>query len=463
MLKKILSLLLVCLMSLGLMACDDKEIEIGNNDRDDDYNDYYDYDDYYNDNVDYNSGTSVTQPAKNITLKELTSTGEILYDDFALNQFTCLNNEKLYHFYNEDSYQSLDTELFPFLYDGKMGYADVHGNVVIDAKYSYADCFSEGKAFVRDENGAYRIIDKTGKELITVPSAYDSYVNSIVKGSGTIFKNGKAILFTNLKTNGEYQIQALVINSNMRTSEFTLSIPIGTDGKNIRVVNTPEFAGFVITYSSGSPLTKKYALYDLTGREVWRVECNNTIYIKNGLTDIDGFIAEGGYMNIVNESGKWGLLNLKTGQVQIQCQYDYLGAYSEGLIEICKYGKWGYIDINGNEVIKPAFLYANSFANGRAFVEKVDGKHAVIDKTGAVVAEFSTLGYANMTGKISFETVTPFTKGNGLAIITAGYKKFMIITSDGRVLHEGDHTGAAAYISDKYIFDGEKMYEIVKS
>ena len=50
----------------------------------------------------------------------------------------------------------------------------------------------------------------------------------------------------------------------------------------------------------------------------------------------------------------------------------------------------------------------------------------------------------------------------GIGAMTAGYKKFFLITSDGRILHTADDNAATIYVSEKYVFDGERMYEIVR-
>ena len=52
--------------------------------------------------------------------------------------------------------------------------------------------------------------------------------------------------------------------------------------------------------------------------------------------------------------------------------------------------------------------------------------------------------------------------GSSIGAMTAGYKKFSLITSDGRILHTVDDNSATIYVSEKYVFDGERMYEIVR-
>ena len=51
--------------------------------------------------------------------------------------------------------------------DGKWGYADPTGNMVIPCKYDRADSFSEGLALVKLDGVSLFYIDKNGKEYIT--------------------------------------------------------------------------------------------------------------------------------------------------------------------------------------------------------------------------------------------------------------------------------------------------------
>src|SRR4028119_1357356 len=55
--------------------------------------------------------------------------------------------------------------------------------------------------------------------------------------------------------------------------------------------------------------------------------------------------------------------------------------FSEGLGPVRVNGKWGYIDVTGQMVIKPQFDFATQFKNGLGFVQ-LNGKSFSIDKKG---------------------------------------------------------------------------------
>ena len=71
--------------------------------------------------------------------------------------------------------------------DGKLGFIDKTGKEVIPFEYDYVCDFHEGLAGVR-KNGKYGFIDKTGKEVI--PFEYD-YVCDFHEGLAGARKNGK--------------------------------------------------------------------------------------------------------------------------------------------------------------------------------------------------------------------------------------------------------------------------------
>ena len=85
----------------------------------------------------------------------------------------------------------------------------------------------------------------------------------------------------------------------------------------------------------------------------------------------------------VQKNFKYGFMD-KAGKEVIPCDYDYAGAFSEGLASIRRNNKMGFIDKTGREVIPCIYNVAGSFSGGLAFVEK-DGKYGFVDKTGQEV------------------------------------------------------------------------------
>ena len=83
-----------------------------------------------------------------------------------------------------------------------------------------------------------------------------------------------------------------------------------------------------------------------------------------------------------------------------------IGSYSDAdiitddnMIDVCKDGKWGFVDLDGKEIIAPQYKDAKSFSNGLAAVS--DGeKWGFIDSTGNLVIDYLFYGgdYFNTKG-----------------------------------------------------------------
>jgi hypothetical protein len=91
----------------------------------------------------------------------------------------------------------------------------------------------------------------------------------------------------------------------------------------------------------------------------------------------------------VRINDKVGFINIK-GEEIIKPQFDWVGDFSEGLCVVRndkqknEIGKYGYIDTTGKVVIDFKFQYANNFENGRAKVE-INNLWGAIDKTGKII------------------------------------------------------------------------------
>ena len=86
-------------------------------------------------------------------------------------------------------------EYFQFEEDGKTGFRDLNGNIVIEAKFDMAEMFSEGYSSVRvgDKHG---FIDETGKYVLPLQS-YE-FLGSLHNGLASVRINDK-VGFINIK------------------------------------------------------------------------------------------------------------------------------------------------------------------------------------------------------------------------------------------------------------------------
>ncbi len=467
--KQAIALLLASiLLCLTLVACDTKDKpNTGTNTNEEATNGFFDF-------------STNDEPAKTVSLTEITSTGEIPYDCFSPDSHL-------------DGITITDTDLFEFCYNSKYGYADANGNVVIREQYDNARSFSENKAFVAIGD-TWKIIDTTGKDLYIIPNDYSEELQKYTN-INSYFKNGKAILTYSTNENWQedgynfqtYYISALIINEDMSTSEIKIATE---EGLTYRVINTPEFAGF-ITYNLD--LTRDYSktgldayirnsvyrLFDLSGKEIWKVSIpyNNVVNgnknpakeyfstlqnpIKDDPTAINTFIIKNGYMNVFNENMKWGLLNIKTGEIAIDYNYDFVGAYSNNACNVCSYGKWGYVDLQGNYITQPSYTYTSEFTDNGALVVTEDNSVLVINNNGDIVVD-STIKLSKPSRSIYMYRFYPFTSKSDIAVIWDYDTNYKALSFDGNILLSMSISTITPplVMTDNYIFVNKKMYKI---
>ena len=86
-------------------------------------------------------------------------------------------------------------EYFQYEKDGKMGFRDLDGNIVIEAKFDMAEMFSEGYSSVRVGN-KHGFIDKKGEYILPL-QAYE-FLGSLHNGLASVRINDK-VGFINIK------------------------------------------------------------------------------------------------------------------------------------------------------------------------------------------------------------------------------------------------------------------------
>ncbi len=79
---------------------------------------------------------------------------------------------------------------------------------------------------------------------------------------------------------------------------------------------------------------------------------------------------------------------------------EYRGNLFDGLIRVESGGKFGYVDDRGRCVIKPRYLEAEDFREGRAVVQNEKGRYGLIDKRGKYVIRphYEAVEYDDMEG-----------------------------------------------------------------
>ena len=117
---------------------------------------------------------------------------------------------------------------------------------------------------------------------------------------------------------------------------------------------------------------------------------NNSSDGNGSLNENDQIIAWSNLRNRVDEDGKYGFVD-ENGNWVVKPQFDDAFDFSEGLAIVEVEGKWGYIRPDGTWAIEPHFDVACDFSEGLAMVE-VDGKWGYIrpDGTWAIEPQFES-------------------------------------------------------------------------
>jgi hypothetical protein len=114
--------------------------------------------------------------------------------------------------------------------------------------------------------------------------------------------------------------------------------------------------------------------------------------------DVDALMATGAYqfsegvaaiLSRAPGGSRWGYVD-KDGNRVIRPAYLMAGPFRGGLAAVAVKPKkdpvqWGYIDHAGKMVIPPTFASAQSFSGGLALVSLEDGRQGYIDKSGKYV------------------------------------------------------------------------------
>ncbi len=334
----------------------------------------------------------------------------------------------------------------------RYGYIDNEGVEKISFSYTNAKDFSCGRALV-DISEKYGLIDRYGKEVI--PIIYDSIAEFIGDFAivvindffGIINKQGELVVPANYQWLEPYSTGVFIGNN----SKYSNSGSWGLIDSNENILIPFIFSEIVVFKNKFLKVKyhKKYGLYNDKFLELFPPKFDI-------IEDFELNLAK------INQNGRWGLIN-EDGKEVLLPQYDKIYDYKSGIARVrlnnddynfinihgncitsnLRYGTlysdaldfsnglaavknkesfWGYINTNGEEVIKCQFKNANSFSNDMASVELDHQIHP--DDTDWVHFDFSgsnykDYGYINLNGDIAIRTnyneLNSF--NDGLAII----------------------------------------------
>lgn len=242
--------------------------------------------------------------------------------------------------------------LFVVTVNGKDGFIDRDGKIVIEPTFEKAYPFTDGLAAVQKQ-GAWGYIDTKGRVIIE-----PQFV------SVGLFSEGLATFQDKRHPNKEGYIDKIgkvVIEPQFDTAEAFCN--------GVARVGSATLKGRLLSMIADVGLECDYKYIDRTGKIV---PAPPPLHYATG---------EPGELIPFRKGDLAGYLNAQ-GEVVIQPQFEVASAFSEGLACVRKRGKIGYIDTRGEWVIPPRFQYANDFSEGLAGVPLGDAGWGFIDRAG---------------------------------------------------------------------------------
>ena len=271
------------------------------------------------------------------------------------------------------------TPYFLVTVEGKQGFIDKSGKVVIKPYYEQVHSFVDELAPVKI-NGKWGFIDKLGRRFIhpqfdEIRWSFHEGLASVRAGDkwGFIDKNGKFIIEPNLEY-GHYFVDARSIINVGKNTELRHGI-IDKSGKLI-TEQLFEWSGW--SFSEG--------LLDVKVNGKWGyVDRNGSMVIPPKYKDARGFSEGLAAVAFDDGRNKWGFID-RNGDVIIPAEFDDAFYFSEGLGTIRTNDKIGFIDKSGKIVIEPKFEHTYGFSEGLAAV-RVNGKWGFINTSGRFVVK----------------------------------------------------------------------------
>ena len=221
------------------------------------------------------------------------------------------------------------------------------------------------------KNGKWGFINKSGE--IIVPLEYER-VDAFSDGIAWVYKDTK---FALVNTSGE--VTALSDEYSPGSKKYDIFYPsdytyAGKFIDGVSLIRRNE-------KSEGSLFGDDYyGFIDKSGKVVISPIYDDVCEFENGFAR-------------VRKDDKWGVMNI-SGNVIVEIEYDAILPFHENLAGAMKNEKWGYIDTSGKLVIELIYDSVGAFGNGLARVDKRDEEssfgryYAFIDRKGNTIIPF---------------------------------------------------------------------------
>lgn len=224
---------------------------------------------------------------------------------------------------------------------GKYGFVNSHGEIVIPLQYQRANSFHEGLAVVDIDYDKSGYLDKTGKLII--PADYEM-ASDFHDGLAAVKKNGK-VGFINQQN--EVELPFIYANADHFENGFASATLTGND--------------------------QEWGVIDKTGKTILPFEY---AYISRVMPNKLGW-----YFRVTKDDQE--MMLDKQGKIVFP-KYDSIGFFADGLVNVKKGEKWGFVTAKNEPKIDFMYDDATGFFGGLALVQKGD-KYGFINPQGEVV------------------------------------------------------------------------------
>jgi len=288
--------------------------------------------------------------------------------------------------------KSFAENLFPILKDGRWGYIDKTGKIVIQPQFEKATEFFEELAPVR-LGGKWGYIDKSGQWEI--PAQFSAALH-FREGIGLVARKSG---FENVKQ----PLMSPAEEAEDRLMADYVSIYHGLGfGAYHNVVPALDDDGFI-----GSKYRKaQFAYIDKHGKVIFDMVADYACKFHEGLAAVS-----------IDEKAAYIDLS---GKIALQTQYKYADSFLHGLARAQPNagGKWGYIGKTGEWSIKPQFDEAGPFQDDVAMVNI----HSAAFNGAMQKAQAELKGQTSSSGKMEIIASRPVKNSPPFCIDTSGQK-----------------------------------------
>ncbi|TGM88704.1 WG repeat-containing protein [Leptospira bouyouniensis] len=296
--------------------------------------------------------------------------------------------------FNDDCHfedgKSFEDELASVKMNGKWGFIDAQCKFVIDPQFDLQSEFQNGLAFVKKDKDQY-YIDKKGKIQTDTIGSCDALKNDYFAN----FQNpNDCDNILNIQP-----ISDILIRSNSFSSKFEIYICNNGMAKQFLSqnlsVNVEETAIPYGCFNENFFVTRE-GYINKNGRILnsYTSENGKKTPFPDSLSIWHMNRFENDYASIYDSENNQSIVFDKTGKVKSLLPNKTLtSSFSENTAVFRSDNKFGFIDINGKEIIPNIYEDASQYRNGLAAI-KTDGKWGYIDKTGieAIKPTYTTAG-----------------------------------------------------------------------